>query len=194
MLIYGKRNYKPVFDYNMSTAGYRITEVTLLNIKGIAFAMNEGLRLAKGYDAVMFLSNDIKEPQGWLSERIRIFNEYPDAGIVSIPFDRPRETVSREYAYGNWLIHRKLIDKIGGFNEKLFPVYGPIDTEYLHRTHLVGLASYFVPNKKTTHIGENQDCIYGYSKLGKIKDVGDAYYVAKDKYTSGELSPYIPFD
>jgi GT2 family glycosyltransferase len=52
--------------------------------QGIAKAINKGIELAKGYEAIVTLANDILMPQGWLKSLIEHAERIKDTGIAAI--------------------------------------------------------------------------------------------------------------
>jgi len=67
-LTYGNRPLDIIVK-NLQNAGYPFN-VAFLSIEGIANAMNEGLALAEGYDAVDLIANDSEEPEDWLRKKM----------------------------------------------------------------------------------------------------------------------------
>lgn len=131
---------------------------------GIAHAINEGLSMAVGYDAIVTLANDILMPQGWL----RIMSEYaqkiPNTGMAGIHcveqlpplcnINGVSVHLSHEKTFGNTLITRQAIAKIGRFNEDLDP-YSNQDADYAYRLMKSGFVNYYIPNVRSEHIGHD---------------------------------------
>jgi GT2 family glycosyltransferase len=150
-LTYGNRPLDIIKD-NLSKAGYYPYYVNYISKEGIANAMNEGLLDYEEYDAIGYLSNDIIEPERWLAKKIDALIAYPEAGIVASSLDYLRTTIHNELIISNYLIKKELIDKIGGFNEQMFP-YGPIDLDYCERAWVAGYKTYYVMNLMASHLG-----------------------------------------
>lgn len=133
---------------------------------GIAHAINAGIQeaLPWGYDAIVTLANDILMPQGWL----RIMSEYaekiPNTGMAGIHCVEQLPEIqyvngigvhlSYEKTFGNTLITRRAIKKIGRFNEDLDP-YSNQDADYAYRLMKSGFVNYYIPNVRSEHIGHD---------------------------------------
>ena len=146
-LVYGNRPYNLICD----AAGSKWKAVCT---EGIANALNDSIDLmnAGNYDSVVFLANDIKMPQDWLKMMQEAIQTYPAAGIVAIPLEQPVTHVSNQLIISNWLITKNTINRIGYFNESMFP-YGPIDLDYCERCHALGINTYYVVGPVANHIG-----------------------------------------
>lgn len=147
-LIYGLKSFSTLVKNIQSETYY--FDLDFVNAYGIGNAMNAGLRMSDGYDAVMFLAHDIEEPKDWLRLRVEAMEADNDVGIVSIPVDGKRNEPYYGHVIGNWLIRRELIDKIGGFNEDFFP-YGPVDLDYCERAKIAGFKTMYVANVEALH-------------------------------------------
>jgi GT2 family glycosyltransferase len=146
-LVYGKRPYNLIHE----AAGDNWKPV---NTEGIANALNDGIDLMNegNYDSVVFLANDIKMPEFWLEQMQTAVQNYPKAGIVAIPLEQPVTNIHSQLIISNWLITKDTIDRVGYFNESMFP-YGPIDLDYCERCHALGINTYYVVGPVAHHIG-----------------------------------------
>jgi len=153
-LVYGNRPLDILAD-NINNAGYE-ADYIMINKEGIANAMNEAIDIAGAdeYDAIAYLANDIKEPENWLAKKVEALKSYPFAGIVASSLDNVRYTAQSEHIISNWLLSMKVVDKIGIFNEQMFP-YGPIDLDYCERANMAGFYTYYVMDCKADHIGSH---------------------------------------
>ena len=153
-LAYGDRPID-ILQANLANCGYEADWIVIKK-EGIANALNIGIDIAgvDGYDAIAYLANDIKEPDNWLAKKVEALQTYPKAGIVSSSLDHNRQTIQSEHIISNWLLSMKVVDKIGIFNEQMFP-YGPIDLDYCERANLAGFYTYYVMNCKAEHIGSH---------------------------------------
>jgi GT2 family glycosyltransferase len=153
-LAYGNRP-KDILNDNLTKAGYPYTYIEI-NTEGIANAMNEAIDIAgvDGYDAIAYLANDIIEPENWLAKKVEALQTYPSAGIVSSSLDQVRFTIQCEHIICNWLLSMEVVDKIGIFNESMFP-YGPIDLDYCERANLAGFNTYYVKECQAFHQGSH---------------------------------------
>ena len=147
-LVYGNRPFHFIND----AAG--IGNWVAVNTEGISNALNDGIDLMKegGYDSMAFLANDIQMPLNWLQMMQEAIQTYPAAGIVAIPVDQPVTHVSNQLIISNWLMSKDTIDRVGYFNESMFP-YGPIDLDYCERCHALGINTYYVVGPVAHHIG-----------------------------------------
>jgi GT2 family glycosyltransferase len=153
-LVYGNRPLD-ILEQNIKSAGY-VADYVLINREGISNALNEAIDIAGAdeYDAIAYLANDIKEPENWLAKKVEALKSYPFAGIVASSLDNVRYTAQSEHIISNWLLSMKVVDKIGIFNEQMFP-YGPIDLDYCERANLAGFYTYYVIDCKAEHIGSH---------------------------------------
>lgn len=186
---------------NLPTAGAEFS-LFFINQKGIAKALNEGLKVTRDYDAVCFLANDIIEPNGWMYNRIQSLADVKERfhispGMVSYPIDRSYDDYEFTDVIGNILITKEVIDKVGYFNESLDP-YGPIDCDYNHRVKLAGFVNYYLPFFKAHELqksgSDETDKIYGYSKRESIRDIWSIHESQVSEYISGKRSIYLPFE
>lgn len=177
-LTYGKRPTRIIHE-NVFRCGYDAhwvevvkeiggfdVGITEINTEGIANAMNEAIDIAlvDEYDAIAYLANDIIEPDGWLAKKVEALQTYPDAGIVASSLDHARRGIKSEHIISNWLLSMKVVEKIGIFNEAMFP-YGPIDLDYCERANLAGFNTYYVKDCLAEHIGSHATGDeYGYNK------------------------------
>lgn len=168
-LTYGKRPRSIIVE-NCTNTGYGAA-IVFIDKEGIANALNEAIDIAlvDGYDAIAYLANDIIEPDGWLAKKVEALQTYPDAGIVASSLDHARRGVKSEHIISNWLLSMKVVEKIGIFNEAMFP-YGPIDLDYCERANLAGFNTYYVKDCLAEHIGSHATGDeYGYNKTEILK-------------------------
>ena len=151
-LVYGNRP-KDILKDNLAKAGYVFTYLEI-NKEGIANAMNEAIDVAlvDNFDAIAYLANDIIEPDNWLSKKVEALQSYPNAGIIASSLDQVRHTIQNEQIISTWLLSMAVVDKIGIFNESMFP-YGPIDLDYCERANLAGFNTYYCMNCLAEHLG-----------------------------------------
>jgi GT2 family glycosyltransferase len=187
-LTYGDRPFNILID-NELKAGYNATYCQI-NTEGISNALNEGIdyMLKNEYDAIGFLANDIIEPQDWLSKKVEALTEYPNAGVVASSLDHNRTNINCELIISNWLISRQLIQKIGFFNETMFP-YGPIDLDYCERAWAAGYKTYYVMDCLAVHTDTPVN--YGWDKSEMVAKYWDKFNSEAHKYKSGELDYFI---
>lgn len=173
MLTYGNRSFE-ILKANLDKTGYPTTH-TVISREGISNALNDGLDLMieHNFDAVAFLSNDIIEPKDWLKKKVEAIETYPDAGVVASSLDCGRTTITNELIISNYLISRKTFEKVGYFNESMFP-YGPIDLDYCERCYAAGLKTYYVMDCLAIHQG--------------FHAIGDEYGWEKAEFVSKYMS------
>lgn len=182
-LTYGNRPLD-ILRINLEKAGYPFN-VLFINVEGIANALNEGIFNSDGYDAIAYLANDIIEPDGWLEKKVSALQTYPNAGLVASSIDRIETQIRSQHVISNWLISRELIDKIGIFNESMFP-YGPIDLDYCERANIAGFCTYYVVDCKAEHkVTENNNNEYGYSKYDMIQKYWKQHEADVVQYRAG---------
>ena len=144
---------------------------------GISAAVNEGLRLAGDFDAVVIMGNDIEMPEGWLKSMVQYAEVIPQTGTIGI------HTVEHTYGYkhvnglplyevacafGNNFVPRKVIESVGGYNEDYDP-YSNQDHDFAYRVSKAGFINYYIPELKADHLGHDvgQDSDYR-----RMKDEG----------------------
>ena len=191
-LTYGKRPMD-IIRANLSCTGYPATH-TFVNREGIANALNEGIDIMKEhsfFDAIAFLSNDIIEPENWLAKKVEALQTYPDAGIIASSLDYERKEIQHELIISNWLISKKTIDRIGYFNESMFP-YGPIDLDYYERCNAVGIKTYYAMNCLAHHPGKDATGTeYGWDKGKLVESYWPLHHENTEGYKNGTKSTYL---
>jgi len=138
--------------------------------RGIAAAVNKGLKMTKTYDGVCLMANDILMPDNWLSNWVTFAKKIPNTGIIGLHcveelpplIDGIHKTHT---PFGNNFITRKLINSIGGYNEEYDP-YGMQDRDYAERAILAGFTNYYIQGK-SEHIGHD---VGNNSEYRKMKD------------------------
>ena len=191
-LTYGNRPLNILVDNDMK-AGYPATFVQVCT-EGIANALNEGIAYMQenDFDAVAFLANDIIEPQDWLLKKVEALQSYPAAGIVASSLDYERISVVHEMIISNWLISKAVVEKIGYFNESMFP-YGPIDLDYCQRAWKAGFGTYYVQNCLALHIGGHAEGNeYGYDKAALVAKYHNQHIEDVKGYQSGTKEIFMP--
>lgn len=184
-LVYGNRPHNIILD-NLSRAGFSF-DYTTVNTEGIANALNDGLDVAIDgrYDAIGYLANDIIEPYNWLLKKVEALTTYPKAGIVASSLDESRRGIKSEHLISNWLVSMDVVDKIGIFNESMFP-YGPIDLDYCERANLAGFYTYYVMDCLAKHEGTpSTGDEYGYNKADIITQNWDSHVKDLQGYRNG---------
>lgn len=147
-----------VKDVNLNNAGYDFELVTV-DRKGVSAAINEGI--AQAQDAVVTMANDILMPDNWLFNFVRYATQIPDSGMIGIHTVEGVPASSEinglkiweTCPFGNVLITKQAIDKVGYFNTDLDP-YSVNDKDYYLRCTLAGLKCYYIPGK-AEHIGHD---------------------------------------
>lgn len=141
--------------------------------QGIAAAINKGIELAEGYDAIITLANDILMPDGWLLNMVEYANKIPNTGIVGIHCVENLPPLINgvhvgDPVFGNVLITRALLDRVGKFNTDFDP-YGMQDADYGYRAKQSGFINYYLPDLKSVHIGHDVGDATAYRRM---KDEG----------------------
>lgn len=143
--------------HNFANTGYPFDVVTI-DKKGVSAAINEGLyEIEDG--AAFTMANDILMPDNWLKDLVHYAENIPDSGIIGIhtvegmpPAKQVNGlTIYEGNPFGNVLITRECIDKIGYYNTDLDP-YSVNDYDYVFRAQKSGLRTYYIPGS-ATHLG-----------------------------------------
>ena len=145
-----------VKDVNLNNAGYEF-ELIEVDMKGISAAINYGISQAIG--DVVTMANDILMPDNWLKDMVHYSTSIEDSAMVGMHtvegLPEPTEVnglkIWETCPFGNVLITKKAIDKVGYFNLALDP-YSVNDKDYYYRCHLAGLKNYYIPGT-ANHIG-----------------------------------------
>jgi len=145
--------------------------------KGIAAALNEGIKKTKDYDIVAFCGNDIVMPNNWLLMAVEHIQAIPETGMCGIYCveNLPKTEVINGIevhptwaTFGNVIIPRKAIDTVGYFNESYDP-YGMQDSDYGLRLTQLGFKSYYIKGLQSQHIGHD---VGEQTEYRKMKDEG----------------------
>ncbi len=190
-LTYGNRPKLIIAD-NLSRAGY-LHDHAEVCVEGISNALNDGIDLMKlgGYDAIAFLSNDIIEPDNWLLKKAEALQSYPGAGVVASSIHQEETQISSQLIISNWLMSKATIDKIGYFNESMFP-YGPIDLDYCQRCYAAGINTYYVVNCLAQHLGSHATGDeYGWNKDELVNKYYPDHVQDIERYRNGTKHFYI---
>jgi GT2 family glycosyltransferase len=124
--------------------------------------------IRKGYEYVYLLNQDAWLEAGALEKLVAASEAHPEYGVLSPmqyqdgyeKLDKQFEKLFRNAEGGvmevprvmaaHWLVPVRVIEKIGPFEEKLFPFYGQ-DDEWCHRLHFFGLKVGVVPEARAVH-------------------------------------------
>ena len=190
-LDYARDEHTPRALMNLSNAGYTFDLVTIQQ-KGVALALNKGITAlaywdeihgyVMKYDAIVTMANDIIMPQDWLKKMVIAAKTISKTGIVgihtveSLPEKDANNVHPTFTPFGNVLITKAVIDKIGYFNTDHDP-YGMQDSDYGYRATKAGFYNYYLPDMKAEHIGHD---VGNNSDYRNMKDEGLA--IAGEKY------------
>lgn len=188
LLDYHRHDYTArVKAHNMANAGHDLSLITIDRL-GIAAALNEGIQLARGHDAIVTMANDILMPDGWLRHMVAAAKAIPETGMCGIhcveglespePVNMGGILVHPNFtAFGNALIPFTAINKIGGFNEEYDP-YGCQDADFAFRLNRTGHINYYLHGLKSEHIGHD---VGNGTPYRAMKD--ESYQTAGEKWT-----------
>lgn len=189
---------------NMNNAGYPF-ELIVIDRKGVSAAINDGIKQAmdNGADAVVTMANDILMPDQWLSQMVLNATHIPETGTIGIHCVENIGQVTQRggfdiyewpVAFGNVLIPKNTIDKIGYFNTDFDP-YGTQDSDYAYRATKAGLIHYYLFGMKSQHIGHD---VGNKSEYRKMKDESLAKAGEKalhwNHYYEQTGSIYLPYE
>ena len=122
----------------------------------------------KGYEYVYLLNQDAWLESGALDKLVAVSEAHPEYGVLSpVQYQDGYEKLDIQFqklykkAEGqvvevprvmaaHWLVPVRVIEKIGPFEEALFPLYGQ-DDECCHRLHFFGLKVGVVPEARAVH-------------------------------------------
>ncbi len=139
-------------------------------------ALNNAIEIAfkdNNCDAVCIMGNDLKMPDKWLSEAVRVSNEIPTAGLIGWSWrgvtSEPKNGVhvieQDQMIFGSWFQTRKTWERCGYFST--FSKYGLWDSDFNLRVHVAGFKRCYIQGMESKHlvndVGEN-------SEYRKMKD------------------------
>lgn len=163
LLDYHRHDYtERVKAQNFANAGHPFDHV-VIDMKGIAAALNAGIKQSLHYDAVVTMANDILMPDNWLKAMVLAAVSIPNTGMCGIHCVEGLGdtetingvTVHPSYtAFGNVLIPMQAIRKVGMFNEDYDP-YGMQDADFALRLNNSGFINYYLHGMKSEHIGHD---------------------------------------
>lgn len=185
-----------LLNYQQKVKGYKypkgIDKWIEIDQKGIGAACNTALHHAFEVleaDYCLLLANDIEEPQDTVERRLEAFKRH-NAGIVTIPTENRPHPPIHKYLAGNFMIHRKVWEKIGYFTTKYDHTYGPIDLNYTVRATQAGFNCVNAPTH-STHL-DNGDMAYGFSKKQALKTTWQDFKDWERSLTKEQL--YLPYN
>jgi hypothetical protein len=157
-----------VKDVNLNNAGAEF-ELVQIDMKGVSAAINEGIAQASGN--VVTMANDILMPNNWLADMLHYANQIPNSAMVGMhtveglpaPTEINGLKIWETIPFGNVLITKQAIDKVGYFNLDLDP-YSVNDRDYWMRCELAGLISYYIPGS-AEHLGNDVGQTTDYRKM-----------------------------
>lgn len=177
LLDYQRHDFtQQVKNVNFSNAGYPFDHI-VVDMIGIAKAINYGISQSKGYDAIVTMANDILMPDNWLDRMVQAAKAIPETGMCGIHVVEginPMSTINgiqvhlQDASFGNVLIPMKAIEKVGHFNE-VFDPYGMQDSDYGYRLKQTGHLNYYLNDLRAEHIGHDVGQQTDYRKM---KDEG----------------------
>lgn len=160
--------------------------------KGIATALNAGIQMAlnDGCDAIVTLANDILMPAGWLATMVEYASKVENTGMAGIHCVEGLDPLNdlgvhpTFTAFGNVLITKAAVDKVGAFNTAFDP-YGMQDADYAFRLNNTGFVNYYVPGLKAEHIGHDvgNGSQYRAMKDESLNKAGTIYGDSTTRYT-----------
>lgn len=188
-------NYKKtdfdIINQNLKSAGHQIDNLQVVNMEGIAKAMNFGIKLSGYADLYTFVSNDILEPDNWLKIRNNFMTQ--EIGVCSFPIETPPHYGDQDLI-GNLTISRKLYETIGEFNQHFDP-YGPIDLDYCARARAAGFKTKYIEGNYSLHPHQHANGDeYGWIKQELVKSKWKDHEQNIQGYSSGSKSTYIIFE
>lgn len=159
--------------------------------EGIASALNAGIDMAEGYDAIVTLANDILMPAGWLEKMVEHAGKIENSGMIGIHCVEALPPVTELGVheiftpFGNVMIPRAALDAAGKFNTDYDP-YGMQDADYAYRLNKLGFVGYYLPGLASEHIGADmgQDSEYRAMKNAGLEKAGAVWTAAVQKYDS----------
>lgn len=158
---------------------------------GIASALNAGIELADGYDAIVTLANDILMPAGWLGKMVEYAGKIDKSGMIGIHCVEALPPLTDKGVheiftpFGNVMITGPALEAAGKFNTDYDP-YGMQDADYAYRLNKLGFVSYYLPGLESQHIGADmgQDSEYRQMKNAGLEKAGAVWTEAVAKYDS----------
>ena len=163
---------------NFYNAGMSFDHV-IIDMKGIATAINSGIQQSLEYDAIVTMANDILMPDNWLKAMVLAATNIPNTGMCGIHCVENLGGIEilngltvhpAKVAFGNVLIPMVAIRKVGYFNTDYDP-YGMQDSDYGFRLTQTGHKNYYLNGLVSTHIGADAH-LCARTDYRKMKDEG----------------------
>jgi GT2 family glycosyltransferase len=182
-------------------AGYPFDWIRI-DRKGISAAINQGIYEAGDTDAVVTLANDILMPDQWLAQMVHHLERIPETGtcgfhtvenIGGLTNRGGLDVHEWPVAFGNIIIPRSTIEKVGYFNNDFDP-YGTQDHDYATRCTMAGLIHYYIQGSRAEHIGHD---VGNGTEYRKMKDDSLQLASAKTLYWNQYYNRegfYLPYD
>ena len=155
--------------HNIANCGHKDIGLFVQDNYGIAAASNNVLRRAyeEGYQAFVIMGNDILMPDGWLQDFVKHASAL--SGMIAYPIGTERWEVSYEMVISSFFITRRVVDRVGLFDERFDP-YGAIDLDYNKRCNEKGFVNFYLPGKVSNHIHDHDGVeLYGFSKTEMVQ-------------------------
>ncbi len=157
-----------VKDVNLNNAGAEF-ELIQVDMKGVSAAINEGI--AQAPSDVVTMANDILMPDNWLAKMLQAKTLIPNSAMIGFHTVEGLDAkqivnglpIWEQCPFGNVLITKQAIDKVGYFNLDLDP-YSVNDRDYWMRCTLAGLRSYYIEGQ-AEHIGADVGSGTEYRKM-----------------------------
>lgn len=168
---------------SIAGAGYPFDLFTIRE-RGIAKAINAGIKAAEGYDAIFKADNDIVLPDDWLAKLVPVVEAVENTGMAGFHcVEGSGELVEINgvnvlkipTAFGDHLVTRKAIEAVGYFNEDYDP-YGLQDSDFGYRLNNSGFINYYLPGLSSVHLGTD---VGNGTDYRKMKDEGLAMSAEK---------------
>ncbi len=169
---------KRVIDFISKQKNLVYSRLNKVN-EGVARSFNQLIIRSTG-DFIYFMSNDILLPPNWLGKMAEAAFKVPRAGIVGIQCTVPPNPVSRKHGldahwvtmgvpgthaiFGPMGITRECLNDVGGFAEA-YETYGCEDSDFNWRVFHAGRDSFYIPNCKSVHIGNDAGSKSDYRKM-----------------------------
>ena len=126
---------------------------------GFSAPNNKGMEYAleRGYDYVYLLNQDAWLETGALDKLVAASEAHPEYAVLSpLQYQEGFEELDKLFKKdktppaAHWLVNMKAVEKVGLFNEELFPFYGQ-DDDWCNRARYHGYKIGVVPEARAVH-------------------------------------------
>jgi len=168
------------------------------NNRGLSRSWNDGMIEAFGFgaDVVIIANDDISFSPGDIDKMVtRAYNNRDKYMVSTAGYHIGEKKQARSHGYSCFALNPIALEKIGCFDENIFPIYLE-DCDHHYRATLLGLVEDNCPDTNVQHVGSsaiNNDEMLSLQNLVTQRASGE-YYVRKWGGLNGQETFKLPFN